>query len=102
MSDDIHVEVRSPHPGEWIRVNSDPAARLDAMLVRNDGEEFLVAEHMVAKVEEVAPGKMTRKVLFMVQNRNGDYFLWPVPSPVARDHLAYRAMKRWICFPTLH
>lgn len=97
-----NMEVRAPHSGEWIAVDPNPKARLEAMLINDDGHIYMVAENMVEHIAEIAPGRMTRQMLFIAQNRAGDLFLWPVPMPVADDHPAYRAMETWIRFEVLH
>jgi len=86
------VEIRSPRSGEWIAVNPSPDARLEAMLIRDNGEVYMVAENMIEQLRDIAPDQMMPNMLFTAQNRDGEIFLWPVPSPVAADHLAYRAM----------
>lgn len=95
----MEVDVRSPNAGEWIRVDPDPEHRLESVLICDEGETYMVAENMVERMKQIiAPEKMTRQMLFTAQNRDGETFLWPVPTPVAFDHLAYLAMHQWVCF----
>jgi len=102
MIDPLEVLVRAPQPGEMFRVNPDPVERLDVMLIENEGETYMVAEEMADEVDRAAPNRIMRKTIFLVQNMDGEFFMWPVPAPVAPDHLAYRAMVDWVCFNTLN
>ena len=100
MSEDF--ECRLPRAGEWVRVS--PHERHDGepvVLVMHEGERYLVVPEIVEKIEEQRGAKMERSKIFVAQNREGENFLWPVAVPVAEEHLAYRAMHEWICYPLM-
>jgi hypothetical protein len=96
------MKCRTPHAGEWLRVNPDPEYRSEAALVQADnGVYLLVTPHMASALEERRPGIIQRSMLFLACNRDDECFLWPVKLPVPEAHFAYRAMEEWLCFPTL-
>ena len=100
LNNKIVLDVRDPRGGEWIRVNPAPTARKELTVMRDDdGQIYAVAEHMI---KSIAKEKLQRTMAFMAQNKDGENFLWLVRSPVPENHLAFLAMKEWICYPTLH
>jgi len=96
--DDLRVEVRAPRNGEYFRVNPDPASRDEVVLTRDEeGNLYVVVPALVPDLMRLAPERLERCTMFMVQNEAGETFLWPVARPVPADHPAYRAMTDWIC-----
>jgi hypothetical protein len=92
------LKCRTPHAGEWVRVNPDPAYRREVTLARNEeGEYHLIALELVP---QLPPGRVPRSMLFIAANQEGKAFLWPVELPMPEDHLAYRAMREWVRFPS--
>jgi hypothetical protein len=101
VDDMMNIECRTPRVGEWVRVRPEPDYRKEVVLIRDEGEYCLVVPHMVPKLEKLAPGRIERSMLFLACNQEGVGFLWPVKLPVPEEHLAYRAMQEWVCFPLL-
>lgn len=106
-----NLAIRAPHPGEWIRVNPDPAYRKEVTLTRDEkGEPYLIVEHLAKQLMLQAAHddnqhllqRLEPSMLFLAQNREGETFIWPVRKPVPEQHLAYQAMADWICFPTMN
>ena len=97
------LDVRGPRDGEFVRVNPDPDQRREEVLAFDDkGTSYLVADNMVEKVMAVAPpGKVRRVMIFVAQNSEGEFFLWPVDSPVPSDHPVYAAMHDWIAIESV-
>ena len=98
---DPKVEVRQPRAGEWIRVKRDE--HKEVMLARDpkDGTLYLIADNLVEMAKRDFPEKLEPSMLFIVMNKDHECFLWPVRTPVPKEHLAYRAMGEWVCFPLL-
>jgi hypothetical protein len=95
------MTCRAPRAGEWVRVNPDPEYRRELPLLYRDGDYYLVADHMVPELDKVRPGAIQHHMVFLACNRDNEGFLWPVKLPVPEAHLAYRAMREWVCFPSL-
>jgi hypothetical protein len=96
-----NIECRTPRAGEWIRVNPDPDYQKEAVIIRDAGEYYLIAPNMVTKMRELAHERVQDSMLFLAANAKGEGFLWPVSLPVPEEHLAYQAMREWVCFPSL-
>ena len=65
-----------------------------------DGEYYLVTPELTDELLEARPDRVHRSMLFVAANSEGVGFLWPVKPPVPEAHLAYRAMREWVCFPS--
>jgi hypothetical protein len=118
---------RTPCAGEWVQVNPDPAYRREVTLVIDKGIYYLIAPEFAQEFQDVQAGlaklnpdylrrfqqhqqqhvgrpvlqlQVQRSMLFLAANRDGEGFLWPVKLPVSEDHLAYRAMREWVCLPS--
>ena len=77
----IELAVRSPHSGEWIRVNPEESSFREVLLIQNKGITYLVDQQdelMKFAAEHAEP-----TTLFMAQNDKGETFLWPVRCPGA-------------------
>lgn len=76
---------------------------MEVVVTRDEnGELYLIADHMVPNVQRIAPGKLEHCMMFSVQNKDGELFMWLVPLPVPDDHPAYLAMNDWICIRGMH
>jgi hypothetical protein len=110
-----YSSVRSPREGEWIRTNPDPLYCQEVVMGRiKDGTEHIIAPEIVDQVVALAIkngyGDCIRRCMaFCVCGRTGDlstndnddHFVWLVTQPVPETHIAYRAMKDWVCFHNL-
>jgi hypothetical protein len=97
------IPVRKPAPQDFVRVNSDPAYRLNVGLIelKEDRETYLVYPTIASQI----PGEFYAATLFTAINRQGVLFLWPVklPPPDGRQMEWHRsaaeaaelAMTRW-------
>jgi hypothetical protein len=98
------VPVRKPNQQEFIRVNSDPAYRIDTAIIelKEDHEIYIVPPLMAHQL----PDETKLVSLFTVLNRQRVLFLWPVKIPSvdgranewhrsARE-AAERAMISWL------
>src|SRR4029450_4412404 len=73
----LTVPVRKPGRSEFFRVNPDPAYRLDMMVLKFDGESFIVVRGLLpALATEVEPVRM-----YTCLSRVNVLFLWPVRLP---------------------
>jgi hypothetical protein len=100
----LTVPVRKPHKQEWVRVHPSEAFRLVTYILelKDEGETYLVHPRIAG---EVLSEVVTSQV-FVVINRQGVVFLWPVklPDPSGRRNewntsalqAADVAMKRWV------
>ena len=73
------VPVRRPDRQWVVRVNPDPAFRLETAVLelKEDGETYLVAPALRIEL----PGEITPKVLHTAVTRQGTVFLWPIRMP---------------------
>ena len=73
------VPVRRPDRQWFVRVNPDPAYRLETAVLelKEEGETYLVAGSIRAEL----PGEIVAKVLLTAVTRQGVVFLWPVRMP---------------------
>lgn len=73
------IPVRKPLKQDFIRVCSDPAFRLETMLleIKEDNETYLVAQDLWSELQN----ELVPKVLFLAINRQNVLFLWPVRLP---------------------
>jgi hypothetical protein len=88
-------------------VNPEPENREEVTLFyAADGTSYLVANNMVETLKASKPegvaGEFKPTMLFLTANPNGKFFVWPVPMPVPKEHIAYKAMEKWIRYPVLH
>jgi hypothetical protein len=96
--------VGKPNRQSFVRVNPDPAFRLETAVLelKLERETFLIEPRLVPHL----PGEVTAKVLFTAITRQGVVFLWPVrlPNPDGRHdpwsntalQAAQAAMKNWV------
>lgn len=98
------VPVRKPGKQDFVRVNPDPAFRLNAAIIelKEEREVYLLTPQMAAGL----PGEFSPATLYTAMNRQGVIHLWPVklPGPDGRQmawhrsaaEAAERAMERWV------
>jgi hypothetical protein len=100
------VPVRKPNPQDFVRVNPDPAFRLDPAAiieVREDrGETYLLTPAMANELR----GEFSLAAIYTAINRQGVLFLWPVKLPSSDGKIlgwhssaaqaAELAMSRWV------
>jgi hypothetical protein len=97
------LQCRTPHAGEWIRVHPGPEYRGEASLMRaDDGTVLMLSDDMAQTLGRKHPDYgIERHLIFLTCNSDDVNFLWPVKLPVPEEHIAYRAMGEWVCFPLL-
>lgn len=73
------IPVRKPGKHDFIRVNPDPAFRLETYVLefKEDNETYLVAPHLWAELV----GELTPKVLFTTMSRQKVLFVWAIRLP---------------------
>jgi len=100
------VPVRKPNPQDFVRVNPDPAFRIDPAAiieVREDrGETYLLTPRMANELR----GEYSLAAIYTAINRQGVLFLWPVKLPSSDGKIlawhssaaqaAELAMRRWV------
>ena len=98
------VRVGKPNRQEWVRVNPDPAYRLDVAIFesKDDRQTYLVTPRMV----ETLIGEVYFATLFSGITKTAVPFLWPVrlPGNDGRQNEWHRsaaigaveAMSRWV------
>lgn len=73
------VPVRKPDRQWFVRVNPDPAFRLETAVLelKEENETYLVAPSLWNEL----PGEIVPKLLLTTMNRQGTVFLWPIRMP---------------------
>ena len=73
------IPVRKPSKQDFVRVNPDPAFRLETAILelKEERESYLVASDLWPELV----GELTYKVLFTAINRQKTLFIWPVRLP---------------------
>jgi hypothetical protein len=73
------VPVRKPDRQWFVRVNPDPAFRVETAVLelKEESETYLVAAH----IRNELPGEIVPKLLLTAMNRQGTVFLWPIRMP---------------------
>ena len=73
------IPVRKPNKQDFVRVHSDPAFRLETVVLefKEDRETYLVAPHLWADLV----GELTPKVLFTTMNRQKVLSVWAIRLP---------------------
>ena len=73
------IPVRRPDRQSFVRVNPDPAYRLETAVLelKEDSATYLVAPQLRAEL----PGEIVPKVLVTAITRQGHVFLWPIRMP---------------------
>ena len=73
------IPVRKPNKQDFVRVHTDPAFRLETMVLelKEERETYLVSQDLWPELIS----ELTPKVLFTAINRQKVLFLWPVRLP---------------------
>lgn len=75
----LRIAVRKPNKQEFFRVNTDDELRLPCAIleIKDEREIYLVSPDVLRVLSE----DVRHVELRLCQNRQGVYFLWPVPMP---------------------
>ncbi len=73
------IPVKKPNKQDFVRVHTDPAFRLETMVLelKEERETYLVSQNLWQELI----GELVPKVLFTAINRQKVLFLWPVRMP---------------------
>ena len=87
------VAVRKPHGQDWIRVNEDPAMRMNAAVIdfKEEGELYLVD----ASLQDKTAKEWVAMALILTVNRQGAVYLWPIRLPNENGWLHSAPQSAW-------
>jgi len=102
------IPVRKPSKENWVRTHPESEFWFSARVIelKETGEFYLVEPDIRDLLLDRNEKCLVRKLLILSQNKQGDYFIWPIRVPAADETLdawsqssleaASLAKKKWI------